>query len=60
MQDFPSGPVVKHPTFNAGTSILGQGTKIPHAAEQLKEKPVLQPQEKKNYFIKKQTINADT
>ena len=42
------------------TSIPGQGTKIPHAAEQLKEKPVLQPQEKKIISLKKkQTINAD-
>jgi len=45
-----------------GTSIPGQGTKIPHAAEQLKEKPILQPQEKKNYSIKKKNktnINED-
>ena len=31
--DFPGGPVVKNPPFNAGDagSIPGQGTKIPHA-----------------------------
>ena len=36
-QDFPGGPVVKHPPSNAGDqgSIPGQGTKIPHAAGQL-------------------------
>ena len=35
--DFPGGPVVKNPLSNAGDtcSIPGQGTKIPHAAEQL-------------------------
>ena len=35
--DFPGGPVVKNPPSNAGGvgSILGQGTKIPHAAGQL-------------------------
>ena len=35
--DFPSGPVVKNPPYNAGDagSIPGQGTKIPHAAGQL-------------------------
>ena len=35
--DFPGGPVVKNPPYNAGDtgSIPGQGTKIPHAAEQL-------------------------
>ena len=35
--DFPGGPVVKYPPANAGDmgSIPGQGTKIPHAAEQL-------------------------
>ena len=32
--DFPGGPVVKNPPYNAGDvgSIPGQGTKIPHAA----------------------------
>ena len=36
-RDFPGGPVVKNPPYNAGDvgSIPGQGTKIPHAAEQL-------------------------
>ena len=35
--DFPGGPVVKNPPYNAGDagSIPGQGTKIPHAAGQL-------------------------
>ena len=35
--DFPGGPVVKNLPSNAGgaCSIPGQGTKIPHAAEQL-------------------------
>ena len=34
---FPGGPVVKNPPCNAGDMglIPGQGTKIPHAAEQL-------------------------
>ena len=34
---FPGGPVVKNPPSSAGYmgSIAGQGTKIPHAAEQL-------------------------
>ena len=37
MRDFPDGPVVKIPPCNAGdvNSIPGQGTKIPHAMEQL-------------------------
>ena len=32
-RDLPGGPVVKNPPSNAGEmgSILGQGTKIPHA-----------------------------
>ena len=36
-RDFPGGPVVKSPPYNAGDagSIPGQGTKIPHAAGQL-------------------------
>ena len=36
-RDFPGGPVVKNPPYNAGNagSIPGQGTKIPHAAGQL-------------------------
>ena len=36
-RDFPCGPVVKIPPYNSGDlgSILGQGTKIPHAAGQL-------------------------
>ena len=36
-RDFPGGPVVKNPPYNAGDadSIPGQGTKIPHAAGQL-------------------------
>ena len=35
--DFPSGPVVKNLCSNArdSSSIPGQGTKIPHAMEQL-------------------------
>ena len=35
--DFPGGPVVKNPPSNEGDtgSILGQGTKLPHAAGQL-------------------------
>ena len=35
--DFPGGPVVKNPPYNAGDvgSIPGQRTKIPHAAGQL-------------------------
>ena len=37
VRDFPGGPVVKNPPYNAGDagSIPGQGTKIPHAAGQL-------------------------
>ena len=36
-RDFPGGPVVKNPPYNAGHagSIPGQGTKIPHAMGQL-------------------------
>ena len=36
-QDFPGGPMVKNLPYNAGDmgSIPGQGTKIPHAGEQL-------------------------
>ena len=36
-RDFPGSPVVKNPPYNAGDagSIPGQGTKIPHAVEQL-------------------------
>ena len=36
-RDFPGGPVVKNPPYNAGDagSIPGQGTKIPHTAGQL-------------------------
>ena len=33
--DFPGGPVVSNPPCNAGDSIPGQGTKTPHAKEQL-------------------------
>ena len=35
--DFPGGPVVKNPPCNAGdtSSMLGPGTKIPHASGQL-------------------------
>ena len=35
--NFPGGPVVKNPPYNAGDvgSIPGQGTKIPHAMGQL-------------------------
>ena len=35
--DFPGGPVVKNPPCNGGDmgSIPGQGSKIPHASEQL-------------------------
>ena len=37
MRDFPRGPVVKNPPYNAEdpSSIPDQGTKIPHAAGQL-------------------------
>ena len=37
-RDFPGGPVVKNPPTNAEDtgSIPGQGTKIPHALEQLR------------------------
>ena len=37
MRDFPGGPVVKNPPSNEGYmgSILGWGTKIPHATGQL-------------------------
>ena len=37
-RDFPGGPVVKNPPSNAGDAglIPGQGTKIPHAAGQLR------------------------
>ena len=37
LRDFLGGPVVKNPLYNAGDagSILGQGTKIPHATGQL-------------------------
>ena len=36
-RDFPGGPVVKNPPYNAGDVglIPGQGTKIPHATGQL-------------------------
>ena len=36
-RDFPGGPMVKNLPYNAGDmgSIPGQGTKIPHAGEQL-------------------------
>ena len=36
-RDFPGGPVVKNPPLNAGDSgsILGWGTKIPHAGGHL-------------------------
>ena len=39
-RDFPRGPVVKNPPCNAGDagSIPGQGTKIPHAIEQLSQR----------------------
>ena len=30
LRDFPGSPVVKNPSFNAESSIPGQGTKIPH------------------------------
>ena len=35
--DFPGGPVVQNPPYNAGDagSIPGQGTKVPHAVGQL-------------------------
>ena len=35
--DFPGGPVVKNPPYNAGDAgaIPGQGTKIPHALGQV-------------------------
>ena len=35
--DFPGGPVVKNPPANTGDmgSIPGQGTRVPHAVEQL-------------------------
>ena len=37
LRDFPGGPVVKNLPCNAEVvgSLLGQGTKIPHAEEQL-------------------------
>ena len=37
IRDFPGGPVVKNPPYNSGDigSILGLGTKILHAVEQL-------------------------
>ena len=37
LRDFPGGPVVKNPPYNAGNagSIPGQGTKILHATGQL-------------------------
>ena len=37
MRDFPGGPVVKNPPYNAGDVglIPGQGTKTPHAVGQL-------------------------
>ena len=37
IRDFPGGPVVKNLPYDAGDVGLtsGQGTKIPHAAEQL-------------------------
>ena len=37
-RDFPGGPVVENPPSNAGDegSILGQGTKIPHASGELR------------------------
>ena len=36
-RDFPGGPVVKNPPYNAGDagSIPGQGTKTPHAVGKL-------------------------
>ena len=34
-RDFPGSPVVKNPPSNAGVSIPGRGTKIPHAVGQL-------------------------
>ena len=39
--DFPGAPVVKNLPCNAGDggSILGWGTKIPHAAEMLQLRP---------------------
>ena len=43
-RDFPGGPVVKNLPSNAGDSgwILGQGTKIPHAAHHNWRTPALQ------------------
>ena len=37
MRDFPGGPGVKSPPYNAGDMglITGQGTRIPHAVGQL-------------------------
>ena len=37
LRDFPGGPVVKNPPYNARDmgSIPGWGTRIPHAAGQL-------------------------
>ena len=37
IRDFPGGPVVKNPLYNAGDmgSIPGQGTMISHTSEQL-------------------------
>ena len=41
-RDFPDGSVVKNPPSNAGDagSILGKGTKIPHAVGQLRLYPL--------------------
>ena len=41
LRDFPGGPEVKNLLYKAGDtgSIPGQGTKIPHALEQLSHRP---------------------
>ena len=48
--NFPSGPVVKNLPSNAGDmgSILGPGTKVPHATEQLSPHTTRKP-EHRNY-----------
>ena len=60
MRDFPGGPVVKNPPFNAWDVglIPGQGTKIPHATLQLSnEDPAQSKKVNKINFAKKKKIN---
>ena len=58
-QDFPGGPVVKNPPSNAGDvgSILGQGTKIPHALEQLRPDAAPPPKKKPLRKVSKQVVS---